>query len=385
MLRPRNRARPQRAQSALSLIVFAVSAAASAAELPSVSAPTLRTHAEFFAHDLLEGRETGERGHELAALYAESLFRAAGLEPGAGDSYRQVVPFRRARRLEASFAGGPPGALEPFVWRDDFLIGPSTAHETIASPNVIAKFPGADPVLAREVVVVTAHLDHIGVGAEVNGDTIYNGYFDNALGSALVLEIARALAVAPARPARTVLFALVTGEERGLLGSDYFAHYPTVPLDSIVANVNFDTPLLAGPIVDLVAFGAEHSTLGEMARQAAETHGFRLAPDPLPEEAFFVRSDQYSFVRRGVPAIFLDVGGYEAMPGGVDAETYLRRHYHLPSDDARLPVDWESARRYAAASLDLVRRVAAAPERPRWHPGDFFGERFGSSRGLPAE
>jgi hypothetical protein len=537
----------------LVFLLFVGTGALAAADSPEISVEAFRARAAFLAHDLLEGRETGERGHELAALYAESVFRAAGFEPGNGDSFQQRISFRRARRLEASFAGGPPGNLAPFAWKEEFLIGPSTAHEavdltaplvfagygmeapelgrddyagldargrvvlllsgapaslphterayhssnrtkaeiairhgavgvvtvrtrlderrlpwaratlnvdqpalawlgpdgrphdaypelrfraslshpaarrllergplpldvlldaaerddrtglaprelglevavrvrhrhdSVTSPNVVAKLPGADPARAGEVVVVTAHLDHLGVGAAApNGDTIYNGYFDNALGSALLLEIAGALP-AGERPARTVLFVLVTGEERGLLGSDYFAHHPTVPSDAIVANVNFDAPLLSGRIVDLVAFGAEHSTLGEPARRAAEAHGFRLVPDPLPMEVFFVRSDQYSFVRRGVPAVYLDLGRYEPLPGGVDDETYLRQHYHRPSDDARLIVDWESARRFAATGLDLVRRVADLDERPRWLPGDFFGTRFGRAAGAASD
>lgn len=254
--------------------------------------------------------------------------------------------------------------------------------DEVASPNVAALLPGSDPALAAEHVVVTAHLDHVGIGRPVDGDAIHNGFFDNALGSAIVLETARLLAASPERPRRSVLFLLVAGEERGLLGADYFVHQPTVPAASIVANVNVDMPLLLAPLADLVAFGAEHSTLGASAEAAARAQGFALIPDPMPEEVVFVRSDQYPFVRRGIPAIYLTAGS--GTLGGGDAQAragldFLARHYHRPSDELELGADWESVARFTATEADLVRRIADAPERPRWHPGDFFGETFGAS------
>jgi hypothetical protein len=155
-----------------------------------------------------------------------------------------------------------------------------TSRRELTSPNVVAVLPGSDPALRDELVVCTAHLDHVGIGAEVDGDTIYNGFYDNAMGSAMVLEMARVMAASPVRPRRSIVFLLVTGEERGLLGSDYFAQHPSVPGQPIVANVNLDMPLFLHPVADLVAFGAEHSTLGELARAAAETNGFRAQPGP---------------------------------------------------------------------------------------------------------
>lgn len=253
--------------------------------------------------------------------------------------------------------------------------------DEVASPNVAALLPGSDPALAAEHVVVTAHLDHVGIGRPVDGDAIHNGFFDNALGSAIVLEAARLLAAAPERPRRSVLFLLVAGEERGLLGADFFVHHPTVPAVSIVANVNVDMPLLLASLADLVAFGTEHSTLGAAAEAAARAQGFALIPDPMPEEVVFVRSDQYPFVRRGIPAIYLTAGS--GTLGGGDAQArasldFLARHYHRPSDELALGADWDSVARFTATEADLVRRIADTPERPRWHPGDFFGETFGA-------
>jgi len=250
----------------------------------------------------------------------------------------------------------------------------------IESANVVARLPGSDPALAGEHVVFTAHLDHIGVGPEVRGDTIYNGFYDNALGSAILLEVARALAAAPERPRRSILFVLVTAEERGLLGSDYFAHYPTVPADSLVADVNVDMPMLFAPTADLIAFGAEHSTLGVPTERAAAAHGFALIPDPMPQEVVFVRSDQYSFVRRGVPSIMLSAGPGTVGGGDTQAKavaTFLAEHYHRPSDELALEADWESVSRLASTAVDLVRAIGQSDARPTWNRDDFFGDTFG--------
>ncbi|HEX4929868.1 MAG TPA: M28 family metallopeptidase, partial [Gaiellaceae bacterium] len=249
--------------------------------------------------------------------------------------------------------------------------GGRIAIRNVESLNVAAILRGSDPKLADEYVVVSAHLDHVGVGTPEAGDAIYNGFFDNALGSAMALETARALAAPAAKPRRSILFLLVTGEERGLLGSDYFSHYPTVPPGAIVADVNVDMPLLFGPLQSLVAFGAEHSSLGPLTAAAAAARGLGLVADPMPEEVIFVRSDQYSFVRQGVPSIFLNPG-----PGGPDAQAkvmdFLKDHYHRPSDQADLPLDWDAAADFTAIQVDIVRRIADAEARPTWNSGDFF-------------
>jgi hypothetical protein len=254
-----------------------------------------------------------------------------------------------------------------------------TTHERIESPNVIGVVRGTDPELADEYVVFSAHLDHTGIGEPVEGgtDKINNGAYDNAMGIALMLEAARAIAAAP--PRRSIMFIGLTAEEKGLLGSDYFAHYPTVPSASIVANVNLDMPLFLFPVAELVGFGAEHSSLQAPMSAAAAAEGFVLAPDPMPEENFFVRSDQYSFVKKGIPSSYLDVTLRSSDPN-IDGEAlvkdHLKNHYHKPSDDLSRPVDWDSAVRFARANARIGLAIANDDDRPTWNEGDFFGEMF---------
>lgn len=254
-----------------------------------------------------------------------------------------------------------------------------TTHSRIESPNVIGVVRGTDPELADEYVVFTAHLDHTGIGEPIEGgtDKIYNGFYDNAMGISLMLEAARAIAAAP--PRRSVMFIGLTAEEKGLLGSDYFAHYPTVASDSIVANVNLDMPLFLFPVDEIIGFGAEHSSLQAPMSAAADAEGFVLVPDPLPEENYFVRSDQYSFVKKGIPASYLDVSNHSSDPdidGEAVYEDHIKNHYHKPSDDLSRPVDWDSAVRFARANARIGLAIANDDERPSWNEGDFFGEMF---------
>jgi hypothetical protein len=270
--------------------------------------------------------------------------------------------------------------LKSFKLPIEVTISRKTGHEAITASNVAAILPGSDPELAKEYVLYSAHLDHVGVGAEVEGDEIYNGAYDNAMGVAVMLEAARMFASADTRPARSILFLAVTGEEKGLLGSEYFARFPTVSIENIVANINLDMPLLLYPMADVTAFGAEHSSLEGPVSRAAEKVGLTLTPDPMPEEVLFIRSDQYSFVREGVPAIFFVAGMQSSDPdidGGAIMQDFLRNHYHMPSDDLSRPVDWDSTRRFTEANYLIGLEVANTPERPTWNEGDFFGERFG--------
>jgi hypothetical protein len=248
------------------------------------------------------------------------------------------------------------------------------------SSNVAAILRGSDPELAKEFVVMTAHLDHIGIGPEIDGDTIYNGAYDNATGVATLLEVARILVQADIRPARSIMFLTVSGEEKGLLGSDYFADNPTIAIGNIVANVNLDMPLFIYPPTDVVAFGAEHSSLEAVVDKAATRTGFTLSPDPIPEEVIFVRSDQYPFVRKGIPAVYLMPGFTSSDPdidGRKEYMHFLGNIYHKPTDEVSLPFDEESAARFGLLNLELVLAIANDPKRPRWNDGDFFGEKFG--------
>ncbi len=254
-----------------------------------------------------------------------------------------------------------------------------TEHETITSPNVIGILRGSDPELANEYVVFTAHLDHVGTGVPIDGDHIYNGMYDNAMGASILIENARAFAAMPEPPKRSIIFIALTGEERGLVGSDYYAHYPTVPSDSIIANVNLDMPLLLYPVGDIIAFGAEHSSLQGVIDGAIAAEDFDLADDPMPEEVIFVRSDQYSFVKQGVPSVFL-VPGFTSTDPDIDGESlwrgFLSTYYHQPSDDMSRPIDWPSAIRFARANVRIGYAVAEDTARPTWNEGDFFGDKF---------
>jgi hypothetical protein len=243
---------------------------------------------------------------------------------------------------------------------------------TLSSPNVLGLIPGSDPALRAEVVMMMAHLDHVGHRPPKNGDTIVNGALDNAAGVAVMLEVARALAAD--RPRRSVLFLANTGEEAGLLGTEHFAHLPTLPLECIVAVVNLDVPIFTYAFTDVIGFGAEHSTLREDIGRAASAVGVSVSPDPRPDEGMFTRSDHYSLVKKGIPALFVAIG----KGSGSDAawQAYLDHHYHQPSDDMTQPFDWLAAARFARINESLVREIANHVQRPRWYQGSFFGETF---------
>jgi Zn-dependent M28 family amino/carboxypeptidase len=180
-----------------------------------------------------------------------------------------------------------------------------------------------------------------------------------------------------------VLFIALTGEERGLLGSDAFARQPTVPKGSVVADINMDMPVALGPLADWVAFGAEHSTLGPVAARAAKAEGYGLAPDPMPEEHVFVRSDQYMFVRQGIPSIYMSTGSRSKDPA-IDVkarwEDFLKNRYHMPGDDLSQAIHYPSLAGLARVNARILREVADAPKRPAWNAGDFFGGMFATPR-----
>jgi hypothetical protein len=250
---------------------------------------------------------------------------------------------------------------------------------TTSSANVVAVLRGSDPARAGEHVVVTAHLDHLGLRGD-GPDRIHNGVLDNASGTAALLEIARVLAARNPRPARSVLFLAVTAEEKGLQGSLAWASRPTVPPTSIVANVNMDMVKMTFPLRALVPMGAEHSSLGPLAVESAKRAGLEVAEENEPEEAHFVRSDQFSFIRQGTPALAFRAAAQSTDPA-VDAvavhKEWDRKIYHQPIDDMSQPIHWESGARWAQANLNLVEAIANAPAAPRWNAGDFFGRTFG--------
>lgn len=513
-----------------------------------VDADNIRTHIEFLADDLLEGRYTGTRGYDIAARYVETQYKLLGLEPaGEAGSYYQEVTFRRAiptgghaqlelagtqrelaipedmvfsgsfhegeqsvnadlvfvgngvsapelgyddyadvdvegkivvmmrygsasalpeserahfsstsMRLQAAVEKGAVGVI--YVYRPDFrervswdyiassmakgslswvgadgsvpdtypelklvarasydlaeaLFAASerdmdavlerlgegtvssfelparlqaerlTTWEDFTSPNIAAVLPGSDPALRDEYVLFSGHLDAVGMSPDEDvEDRVNNGAYDNAAGIGIMLEVARVMTGMEQRPARSTIFLAVTGEEQGLLGSEYWAANPTVPIDDVSANVNLDMPVLTFPLASVIGFGAEHSEMEDIVRRQAATQDLVLSPDPWPEERIFTRSDQYSFVKAGVPAVFLVAGNQSSDPeidGEEKMQEFLGTHYHKPSDDLSRNFDMDSAKRFAATNLLIGLEVANRERKVAWLEGDYFGERFG--------
>ena len=245
--------------------------------------------------------------------------------------------------------------------------------KTIDSDNIIAKVPGSDPVLKNEYVVLSAHIDHVGIGEPINGDRIYNGAMDNASGSAVLLDVAAALKKSPEKLKRSLLFVFVTGEEKGLLGSKYFTQYPTVDTKSMVADINIDMFLPIIPLKTLVVFGIAESDLGDLARDVAQSRGVQVEPDPEPQRNLFIRSDQYNFIRHGIPALAMGVAPDPNSPEQKQIfKDWLTNRYHAPSDDLAQPIDFSAAAQYEEIIRSLMIKVANDAQRPEWKPDTFF-------------
>jgi Peptidase family M28/PA domain len=266
-----------------------------------------------------------------------------------------------------------------FVLAETVNIHVATQLKALRSPNVVALLRGRDPGVREEYVVFTAHSDHLGIGEPMDGDNIYNGAVDNASGTAALLEIARAYSQIKPRPRRSILFVSVTAEEAGLLGSDYFAHFPTVPKDTMVADINMDVAALLWPLEDVVLVGQEHSTLADQVQQAAARMNLAVGQELFPEQAFFIRSDQYSFVRQGIPAVLSNSGLKCSDPKIQPKEIalkWLSTVLHTPKDDMNQRLDFEAAAKYSRFSFLLGYLIAQKTERPTWRPGDFFGDKY---------
>ncbi len=339
--------------------------------------------------------EAGSPWAQQAANWNRPAMRLRGDDGKGIDTFPQlrVVASVSAAAADLVFADGPltaaqlfdaarEGTLRGFALPGTIALAARTRVEPLDSRNVVAELPGRDPALGGERVVFSAHLDHVGVGAPVKGDRIYNGALDNALGVAIMLEAAHRLAKESELPRRSMLFVAVTAEEKGLLGAEWFATHPTVPAGSMVANVNMDMPVLMAPTTDVVPIGVEHSTLAAVLDAAAKDVGVALSPDPFPEESVFVRSDQYAFIRAGVPAVYL-AGGVvpadkdKARDPKVALRYFLRNCYHQPCDDADTqPIQYGDAARLARLNARIGELVGDADARPRWNDDDFFGGMF---------
>lgn len=303
---------------------------------------------------------------------APNLRAIAGLSPTASRALMVGLDFDFDDLVAAEAT--TEAALPSFAMGRTARIEFASTFERIDTPNVVAMLPGSDPALADQYLVLTGHLDHEGVHPtpEPGDDEIYNGAMDNAVGIASMLEVARLLQDHPVR--RPVLFVALTAEEKGLVGSSYNAANPTVPADQVVANLNIDMPIMTYAFSDVVAFGAPRSNLFPQVQAAVTEYGLTMTPDPSPEQGFFTRSDQYSYVRNGVPAVYIDIGfgnGGQAMQ-----EDFLENHYHEVSDEVGL-VDFASLTSFAAVNYAIARNIGNMAERPVWNAGDFFGETFG--------
>lgn len=303
-------------------------AAANAADdAAAITQEILRRHVSVIAHDSMRGRVTPSKGLDRTAAYIASTFSSLGLRPlGDSGSFIQHYPI----------PAGPPGR----------------------APNVAALLEGSDSLLRTQYIVFSAHMDHVGVGSPVNGDSIYNGADDNASGTAAVLALAEAFSRAQERPRRSLIFLTVSGEEEGLWGSAYFASHTPVPLDSIVADLNID--MIGRNWRDtIVAIGREHSDLGAtVARVAAAHPELRMATidDPWPNENFYYRSDHYNFARRGVPVLFFFSGTHE--------------DYHRPGDEIE-KIDFEKETRIVRLLYYFGNEVANAQVKPQWQPESY--------------
>lgn len=285
------------------------------------------------------------------------------------------------KTLDQIFDAARAGKSQAFALPGSAHIHTVAAQSVVPSANVIAELQGSDPALRSQYVVYTAHIDHLGICPAVDGDNVCHGALDNASGVATLLEIARAYSKLPQPPRRSVLFVFVTGEELGLLGSDYFAHFPTVPLKSIVANVNMDgAPGEYYAMKDIVPLGSEHSTLGDDVAAAGRILGYEVSADPMPEENNFVRSDQYSFVLQGVPAVDV-TDGIHATDSTVDGlalqKKWLVTRYHTPLDSMDQPMDFDEMAKGSVLNFLIGYRVAQHDSPPEWNKGDFFGTTFG--------
>lgn len=242
---------------------------------------------------------------------------------------------------------------------------------TLQSENVAAILPGDDPNLANEYVVMSAHLDHLGIGRPVANDSIYNGAMDDASGVASLIEVARELARAGALH-RSILFLAVTGEEKGLLGSRYFTEHPTVNASSLAADLNLDMFLPLFPLRAITVYGVDESDLGAIFKDAAGKMDIRVEPDREPQRNIFIRSDQYNFIRHGVPAVSVKFAAAEGSPEEAKLKEWIRQRYHAPSDDLNQPVDLEAAAKFNQLIASVARTVANQPARPQWHSDSFF-------------
>lgn len=313
-------------------------------------------------------READGKAHMIGAPPVDAVAfidnkAASPLFSGADQSLEAV--------LGSQFKGERPRS---FALKARVQIVQTMAHRRFESPNVVGLIEGSDPALKGEYVILMGHADHLGMKPDGEGDRIYNGALDNAGGIATVLEVARALTTGPVRPRRSILVIATTGEEEGLLGADFFAHHPTIPKGSIAAVVNIDMPILTYDFQDVVAYGADHSTIEAVVNRAAGGMGLKVSPDPEPEEKIFMRSDHYAMVQAGIPSVMLKLG--VEGDGKAAWKTYFDNGYHKVADDLSQPINWEAGAKLVRLNHRIVLDLANADGRPQWYEGDEYGDKY---------
>lgn len=367
------RARMAANRGAIGMIVLRPPAAATQAPLSRLAGMVSQPNTTWVNSNGRLGAERERIGFTAIgdAPLAEALFA------GAPRNWTQVM-------AEAAAGQRPRGfALRPRVRAER-----QAQVETFTSPNVVAIIPGSDPALANEYVLLTAHLDGVGVVPEAGdnqpnsannegADRIRNGAMDNTTGIATLIEVARHFSQPGNQPRRPILLAAVTAEEIGLLGAGFLAANPVVN-GRIIANVNLDMPILTYDFQDVIAFGAEHSEVGQAVQRAAQAMNVGLSADPLPEQGLFTRSDHYQFVKQGVPSVFLMTGF--ANGGEAKFRGFLGNEYHSIRDDLSQAFDWQAGARFAELNYRIARELANGPSAPRWYQGSFFGDTLGGDQ-----
>jgi Zn-dependent M28 family amino/carboxypeptidase len=286
---------------------------------------------------------------------AEKLFA------GSGHSFAEILELADAQKPLPRFALGKSIHA---------TVATETSH--VVSPNIVAVLPGSDPQLKSQYVAISAHLDHLGVGQAIHGKTIYAGAMDDASGVATVLETARTMSQGGERPKRSLLFLVFTGEEKGLLGSRFFAGHPTVPEGSVVADLNLDMFMPIFALEKLHVQGLEQSTLADQARAVGMEHHIKIAGDPEPDRNSFIRTDQYSFVQAGVPALAMKFGWTAGSPEYKAWRAWLAERYHSTDDDLTQPVDLVAAAQFNRFFADLACAVANDAAQPHYLESSFF-------------
>ncbi len=344
----------------------------------SALATRLRTYAERGAVGAIAlggPTATPEAWARATATARPGIYAADQATPFLDMAWNPAENERLFAGSGASFAGllavARAGQPLPRIEIDARLTGTFAAtRSAIVTPNVVARLPGSDPALRDEYIVMTAHTDGYGIGEPVNGDAIYNGALDNAAGTAALIDIAEQLKAQ--RPRRSILFAFVTAEEKGLLGSRYFVRNPTVPREAIVANLNYDMALPLYPLTSVTVLGAEESSIGRDAQAVGTAMNLPLAPDPFPERNSFIRSDQFAFIEAGIPAVAFKFGFAAGTPEAETERAFRAERYHQPSDDMTTRIFSEDEIRLHDFIAALALRIANAEGRPAWNEGSRF-------------